>query len=175
MLIGAILTSVNYRMFFASFDYQSIIEHNVVLTENPEYHTGGVRGTPSWWFRTVDQTFQLNKNNPNNISKKEINQIKKGDSLILFSYQYYSISSFIDFLNGRTSIFGIKSKNLTKFDPILIQNHIREMDVKGFWGFNIFLIFTLMFMYSDWLKQKFNTSNTRLAQEPESGERKTNN
>ncbi len=159
IIAGFVLSLVYYRMFFSNFDKNNLVEYNVVLIQNPEYHSGAVHGSPSWWFKSKNQTFELNNYNPVNISEQEIRQLEKGDSLTIYNYQYFSIPSFLGKLNDRIIVHGIKAEKLKKYYPHLIKKHIRELDVQVFWGINFFTLLIGFTIYSDNLKKKNNTTN----------------
>lgn len=146
-----------YRMLFSTFDSNDIVEYNVVLIENPEYHSGAVHGSPSWWFKTEHLTFELENINSLNISKQEISQLKKGDSLIIYTYKYFSIPSFFRKLNGRITIHGLKTGKLNKYNPQLIKKDIRDLDVQVFWSINFFAVLCGFAIYSNNIKRNNST------------------
>jgi len=157
IIVGLGMVLVYYRMFFSNFDYRSIRKYEVVLIQNPEYHGGAVRQSPSWWLKTKHQIFELQNINPVNISDKEIHQIRRGDSLKIFTYEYFSIASFFRGLNGRVTILGLKSNQINKYNPTLIKKHVRELDIQAFWVFHLFMAITSFAFYSDMMKKKYNT------------------
>ena len=146
-----------YRMFFSTFDSNDIVEYNVILSQNPEYHSGAVHGSPSWWFKTEHLTFELNNINPLNISKQEISQLKKGDSLTIYTYEYFSIPSFVGKLNERTTIHGLKTRKLNKYYPQLIKNEIRDLDVQVFWSIHFLAVLGGFAIYSNHIKRNKTT------------------
>lgn len=160
LIVGLVMSLVYYRMFFSNFDNNDIVEYNVVLNQNPEYHSGAVHGSSSWWFKTEHQTFELHNINSINISKEEIYQLKKGDSLTIYTYEYFSIPSFFRKLNHRITIHGLKTARLKKYNPQLIKKDIRNLDVQVFWSINFLAVLGGFAIYSNYIK-KNNTSNSK--------------
>ncbi|MFN5417267.1 MAG: hypothetical protein ACK5B9_09435 [Flavobacteriia bacterium] len=158
IIVGPIMCLVYYRMFFGGFDKRNIVKYDVVLIKNPEYHGGAVRGSPSWYFKTDKNTFELDNINPLDISKQEIRQIKKGDSLTIYSYEYFSFSSFLRKSNNRIIIHGLKTGKLNKYYPNLIQQVIRDLDLQVFWSVHFLAILGGFAIYSR--KKKNDTTNS---------------
>lgn len=138
---------IDYRMFFASYNPKSILTSTGYLSKKPEFHSGGVRQSSSWWFYMDGQCYQLNNLNPVDISKKEILNLDLNEKITFYSYEYKSIPSFFDFLNNATRLVGIETDHFKKFSHKKVWDDIRRMDVQIFWGLNFFLIFLLFVVF----------------------------
>lgn len=85
---------------------------------------------------------------------------KKGDSLTIYTYEYFSIPSFFRKLNHRITIHGLKTARLKKYNPQLIKKDIRNLDVQVFWSINFLAVLGGFAIYSNYIK-KNNTSNSK--------------
>ena len=148
VVVTLIMIHIDYRMFFASYNPKSILTSTGYLSKKPEFHNGGVRQSSLWLFYMNDRIFELRNLNSVGITKKEILQLTLNEKITFYTYDYYSLSSFQDFINGRSMIVGIEAQNLKKFSHKKVWNEIRRMDVSIFWGLNFFLIFLLIVVFS---------------------------
>lgn len=152
IFLGLFISLIYYRMLFSNFDKNNIVEYNVVLIQKPEYHSGAVHGSPSWWLKSKHLTFEIEHYNPLKISKQEIQKLKKGDSLKIYNYDYISVPSLG---NNRIIIHGLKSSKMNKYYPQLIKKKIRDLDVQVFWSIHFLAVLGGIGYYYD-----KNTKNT---------------
>jgi len=161
VVVALIMIHIDYRMFFATYNPKSISTSTGYLSKKPEFHRGGVRQSSSWWFYMNDRTFELSSLNSVGISKKEILKLNTNEEITFYTYDYSSFGSLIDFLNGRSTIVGIETKDFKKFSHKKIWNEIRRQDVSIFWGLNFFLTLLLIAVFSKKQKKEIDTPNTK--------------
>jgi len=156
--VSLLMLHIYYREFIVQFDPKRIHKNTGLLQSNPEYHKGSGRSTSRWYFKLNGEVYELSRLNPVGLSKKDIHKLKKGDQLVIYSYPDYSFSNFIDFLNGRIRIVGMKSNYWDKFNLTRIKNDIYRMDNSLFWMSNSLLLFCIIVDYFD--KRKKSTMNS---------------
>ena len=151
IIILIILVNINYRMFFVHYENKQIELHSGYLDSKPKKITGG--HSSFWLFSMKKKKFELNYINVD-ISDNEIKKIRTREKITLYSYNSFNLISLIDLINGRTTILGIKTKDINKNKSIDIFNNIKSMDEKAFYFLNPFLILALFAIYEEYKKKK---------------------
>ena len=151
IILSFILIHINYRMFFVHYDNKLIELHSGYLDSNPQLISPN-KG--SFWQMSINnKKFELRYINLG-IKDSEIKKIRKGEKITLYSYNSFSMMSLFDYLNGRTTVLGIKTNNIVKNKSFYIINNVKSMDFKGFIFINPFVFLALYAIYEDYKKKK---------------------
>lgn len=141
-----ILYGIN-RVFFSTFDSNKIVQHNGVLMAKPSLESGGRGSGPHWklQLKGVIRFYKLDKFD-NETIVNELRNLKKGDSIILFTYSEYDIPALGDFLSGRYTAVGayVGTKKSLGYDEI--KSNLESTD-----NVALFLSFAVLFYYIYWL------------------------
>lgn len=145
ILVLVVMIYVDYRMFFTDYSQKSFVTTTGYLSKRPEFHRGGVKQSSTWLFYMNNRTFELRNRYVVGITLREILQLTLKDKITFYSYKN---SGIIDFLNNRTRILGIETKQFKKFRYKKVRDEIRRGDVNSFWVVNFISVIVLLAMFS---------------------------
>ncbi len=144
IFVLVIMIYVDYRMFFTDYSQKSFETTSGYLSKRPEFHKG-FRQSSRWLFYMNNRTFALENRYLVGITIREIFQLSLKDKITFYTYKN---SNFTDFINNRTRIFGIETKQFKKFRYKKVRDEIRRGDVNSFWVVNFISVIVLLAMFS---------------------------
>jgi hypothetical protein len=139
IFVLVIMFYVDYRMFFKDYSQKSIVTTSAYLSEKPKFRRSKV------FFHTNKGTFELRNRYVVGITLREILQLTLKDKI---TFYFYKNADIIDFLNNRTRILGIETKQFKKFRYKKVRDLIRSEDVNSFWIINFISAIVLLAMFS---------------------------